>query len=133
MSVAQGKTRVQCHLEHLTPNGAHGMHVHEYGDMRRACTSTGAHYNPTGRSHGGVHGQERHAGDMGNVRADAQGRCTATTDVDVSLDELFGRAVVLHASRDDLGRGSFEDSTTSGHSGARMACGVIGVSGGSHP
>jgi Cu-Zn family superoxide dismutase len=27
-----------------------------------------------------------------------------------------------------LGKGSFDDSKTTGHAGARLACGVIGVS-----
>ena len=35
----------------------------------------------------------------------------------------------MHADEDDLGRGKFEDSKITGHAGARLACGVIGISG----
>ena len=40
---------------------------------------------------------------------------------------VIGRAIVVHADRDDLGRGGFPDSLTTGHAGARVACGVIGI------
>ena len=42
---------------------------------------------------------------------------------------VIGRSYVLHADEDDLGRGGFSDSKTTGHAGTRMACGVIGLSG----
>jgi Cu-Zn family superoxide dismutase len=44
----------------------------------------------------------------------------------VSIEELYGRSVIVHADEDDYGRGPHEDSKTTGHSGARIACGVIG-------
>lgn len=34
---------------------------------------------------------------------------------------------IVHADEDDLGRGGFPDSKTTGHAGARIACGVIGI------
>ena len=42
---------------------------------------------------------------------------------------VIRRSFVLHADEDDLGRGGFSDSKTTGHAGARIACGVIGLSG----
>ena len=39
---------------------------------------------------------------------------------------IMGRSVVVHADPDDLGRGGFSDSKTTGHAGARLSCGVIG-------
>ncbi|EYC36420.1 hypothetical protein Y032_0898g2935 [Ancylostoma ceylanicum] len=40
---------------------------------------------------------------------------------------VIGRAIVIHADPDDLGRGNSELSKTTGNSGARVACGVIGI------
>ncbi|VDM69579.1 unnamed protein product [Strongylus vulgaris] len=40
---------------------------------------------------------------------------------------IIGRAVVIHADADDLGRGNSEQSKTTGNAGARVACGVIGI------
>ncbi|KAK6009582.1 copper/zinc superoxide dismutase [Ostertagia ostertagi] len=40
---------------------------------------------------------------------------------------VIGRAIVIHADVDDLGRGTSELSKTTGNAGARVACGVIGI------
>ena len=42
-------------------------------------------------------------------------------------ESVVGRSCVVHADKDDLGKGGFSDSLTTGHSGARVACGVIGL------
>ena len=54
------------------------------------------------------------------------------TDAHISLApgaerSVVGRALVLHADADDLGKGGYPDSLTTGHAGARIACGVIGL------
>lgn len=33
----------------------------------------------------------------------------------------------VHADEDDLGKGGFPDSKTTGHAGGRLSCGVIGI------
>jgi Cu-Zn family superoxide dismutase len=63
---------------------------------------------------------------MGNVDADASGKGTLDyVDHDMSLAKdsksIIGRSVVVHVKKDDL------KTQPSGDSGARVACGVIGV------
>ena len=40
---------------------------------------------------------------------------------------MIGRSIIIHEGVDDLGKGGFDDSKTTGHAGARLACGIIGV------
>jgi Cu/Zn superoxide dismutase len=44
----------------------------------------------------------------------------------ISAEELFGRSLIVHEDADDLGLGDEADSLTTGHSGRRIACAVIG-------
>src|SRR5688500_7223726 len=54
--------------------GKHGFHIHEFGDLRDPKgESAGAHFNPTGESHGGIDDPVHHAGDLGNIVADDDG------------------------------------------------------------
>lgn len=39
----------------------------------------------------------------------------------------MGRACVVHAKTDDLGRGGDEESKKTGNAGKRLACGIIGL------
>lgn len=117
----------------VSPNSVHGFHVHALGNLSAGCVSAGGHFNPTNAPHGGPTDPEgkRHAGDLGNVTADAEGTIEATlVDGHISLTgerSVIGRALVIHADPDDLGRGGFPDSLTTGHAGARIACGVVGL------
>lgn len=126
-----GPVHISGTLNNLNP-GKHGFHIHEFGDHTNGCTSTGGHFNPEKKSHGAPCDAERHYGDLGNVVVDASRTCKIDiTDNLVSLtgvNSVVGRAFVVHADEDDLGRGGFEDSLKTGHAGARLACGVIGIS-----
>ncbi|KAJ8047323.1 Superoxide dismutase [Cu-Zn] [Holothuria leucospilota] len=109
----------------------HGFHVHTYGDLSDGCQSTGGHYNPFNKNHGGPKAEERHVGDLGNVEPNAAGVVNTKIEDDlaslVGEHSIIGRAFVIHAGEDDLGLGGFPDSLTTGHAGARLACCVIGI------
>jgi len=129
-STSGGPVVIEGQLNNLKP-GKHGFHIHEFGDHTSGCTSTGGHFNPEKKEHGGPCDSVRHYGDLGNVVVDDTGSCTVNiVDNLVSLtgvNSVIGRAFVVHADEDDLGKGGFEDSKKTGHAGARLACGVIGI------
>ena len=108
----------------LTP-GKHGIHVHEKGDCSASdASSAGPHFAPGGGQHAGPTDPKRHAGDLGNLEAGADGSVTVTITTDVmrlgSGDrDITGRAIVIHGDPDDL------TTQPSGNSGGRIACGVI--------
>jgi superoxide dismutase, Cu-Zn family len=84
--------------------------------------------------HGGPMDKVRHVGDLGNVRADADGKVTIKlVDSFLSLsgeNNILGRAVVIHEGEDDLGKGKGDKqagSMKTGNAGGRLACGVIGI------
>lgn len=117
---------ISVNVSGLKKNAKHGFHIHEAGDLREGCKSCCAHYNPTNVEHSGLDGG--HAGDLGNIKTDATGNCNMSLKTDkFSIDEIIGRSIIIHEDEDDLGLGNFEDSKTTGHSGARIACSVIGI------
>ncbi|KAJ3621994.1 hypothetical protein MTP99_002531 [Tenebrio molitor] len=113
------------------PVGKHGFHIHEKGDVGEDCDAAGAHFNPTNSTHGAPEDDVRHVGDLGNIEANATKVATVNiVDKVITLDgenSIIGRALVLHEGEDDLGKGKEDDSKTTGHAGARLACGVIGI------
>ena len=122
-------THVTGKVTGLTP-GNHGFHIHEFGDYSNGCVSAGGHFNPANKEHGGPDDEERHAGDLGNIVAGENGEANVDVkDKQIPLtgkDNIIGRSVVVHEGVDDLGRGGFPDSKTTGHAGGRLSCGVIG-------
>lgn len=110
----------------LKPDSTHGFHIHEHGDCSTPdASSAGGHFNPTQQPHGHPAQGQRHAGDLPNQTANAEG--VVTVDVlahDVKLGtggstDILGGAVIVHAQPDDY------SSQPSGNAGARIACGVI--------
>ena len=118
--------KVTADIEGLSPNGTHAIHIHQYGD----CTlpngkSAGGHYNPEKNPHSLPGVDQRHAGDLGNLVANSQGK--AHYEMTVSNicvvghhNPILGRGVIVHAKEDDGGQ-------PTGNAGARLACGVIGI------
>ncbi|CAA6669067.1 unnamed protein product [Spirodela intermedia] len=110
---ADRPTTVTGTLHGLKP-GLHGFHVHALGDTTNGCLSTGPHFNPAGKEHGAPEDEVRHAGDLGNVTIPLTGP-----------NSIVGRAVVVHADPDDLGKAT-QLSKSTGNAGGRLAC-VVGL------
>lgn len=125
-------TKIEWEISGLT-KGKHGFHIHEFGNLSNGCTTAGAHYNPYKKTHGGPEDETRHVGDLGNVVADDSG--VARGSIDDKLIKLsgpysvIGRSIVCHEKEDDLGKGGNEESLKTGNAGARLCCGIIGLSG----
>jgi superoxide dismutase, Cu-Zn family len=119
------KVAVAAKVSGLKPNQEHGFHVHEKGDCSSGDgMSAGGHFNPNGSPHGHYSTQARHAGDMPNLKADANGNASMTAELDiVTVSEgptsVVGRGLIVHAQPDDY------KSQPVGNAGARMACAVI--------
>lgn len=117
--------KVTADISGLTP-GRHGFHIHEFGDCSSPdATSAGGHFNPGKHQHGAPDASDRHAGDLGNIEADASGKAhLELTDKTMKLngnDTILGHAVIVHEKTDDL------KTQPTGDAGGRLACGVIGV------
>jgi len=120
-------------IAHFTklPKGKHGFHIHKAGDLRgEGCHGLCEHYDIGSNSHGDApHSKgERHTGDLGNIEI-PQGQTEVKKEYylkGISVTDLWGRSIIVHEDEDDLGKGPFEDSKTTGHSGARIGCAIFG-------
>lgn len=125
-SAGKGKVEVKADITGLTPNSKHAIHIHQYGDLTsKNGKSAGDHYNPLGHEHALPDQKVRHAGDFGNLDADANGNATmklVVSNISLAgqLSPIIGRGLVVHAKLDDGGQ-------PSGNAGDRIAVGVIGV------
>jgi Cu-Zn family superoxide dismutase len=119
-----GKVEVVIKAKDLSP-GKHGVQVHENPDCKSSdASSAGKHFAPGGGVHAGPTDPNRHAGDLGNLEAgaDGSGTLTLTTDkLTVSAGErsVVGHSVIVHSEPDDL-----KTERVPG-AGGRIACGVI--------
>lgn len=114
---------VAVQLKGLKAKKKHGFHIHEVGNCSAADgSSAGGHFNPGSHAHGAPDSHDHHAGDMGNLEADAKGMAQGEMKISgVTLAQIVGRSVVVHASEDNF------TAQPSGDAGDRIACGVIGV------
>ena len=122
-AAVEGGVRIVAHVTGLEP-GAHGFHVHEFGDCSAPDgSSAGPHFNPTHMPHAGPDAEQRHAGDLGNLTANAEGVAEyERVDTQIRLNgehSIIGRGLIVHAQVDDL------TTQPTGAAGARLACGVI--------
>jgi Cu-Zn family superoxide dismutase len=108
------------------PKGNHGFHIHKAGDLRgEGCKGLCEHYDKGKHDHGSYHSTVRHIGDLGNILI-KKNKCKKTYTIKSTVHDLLGRSFVVHEDEDDLGKGGFPDSKVTGHSGARIACALIG-------
>lgn len=111
-------------LSKLSPGG-HGFHIHENGNCSPDFKAAGGHYNPAKKAHGITNPQGRHAGDMPNIIAAADG--TANAEVlnpgvtlsagDATVFDANGSAIIIHAKPDS--------HAADPGAGGRVACGII--------
>lgn len=118
-----GSVEVEVALTGLSA-GTHGFHVHEFGSCADNGNAAGGHFNPMNMPHASPEAASHHAGDFGNIQVTAGGeaRTTFTTRA-ITVSEgprsVVGKAVIVHADRDDL------VTQPTGNAGGRVGCGVI--------
>lgn len=93
--------------------GFFAMHIHEEGDCTRPFDKTGMHYNPSNKPH------PEHAGDLLPLLGNRGFAWMTFYDERLTIAELIGRSVIIHANRDDF------TTQPSGDSGEKIGCGTI--------
>ncbi len=126
-TLADGTLSFVADIDGLAPNTEHGFHIHDKGDLSDPdLKSAGGHFNPMKEHHGGPGSPHHHAGDLGNLKADANGHAHLEgTVMHATLEgetSILNRSVIIHAKPDD------QKSDPAGNSGARIAGGVIKAS-----
>jgi len=110
-----GGVRVRFQIGGFRPYSTHAIHIHELGDLRKGCIGLGAHFNPDRSAHGSMHTEHQHAGDLiNNFTTDHLGNFSHEY-VDhhlKSIDDLWGRSIVIHEHMDDMGLKGIYDPET---------------------
>jgi len=117
--------RVSGTLKNLPP-GLHGFHVHEKRHTGNDCSTAGGHFDPSNTEHGSRISNVRHAGDFGNIEANANGEANIDFSIETGryLSTLFGenslvdKSLVIHELEDVF-------TQPTGAAGSRLACGVL--------
>nr|CAH7715061.1 unnamed protein product [Callosobruchus chinensis] len=132
LTQTEGRVHIEGEIRGLRP-GHHGFHIHRTGHIGNGCSGAGPHYNPLNTNHGPqeADAEHRHWADFGNIEADKDGVAIFDFwDPIVRLTgkhSVIGRALNVHADKDDLGSVGDEESLKSGHSGHPIACGVVAI------
>lgn len=119
-----GRLKMTLNLQGLTP-GDHGVHIHETGDCSAPdAASAGAHFNPESTTHGAPGSAAHHAGDLGNINANANGTGAMSVAVGgLSLNDkktsVVGKAIIVHEKADDM------TTQPGGGAAGRIGCAVI--------
>ena len=104
---------IEFFIQHLQPYSTHAIHIHEWGDTTKGCTSLGGHYNPTHQMHGSLHSKHRHLGDLfNNFTTNSKGSFyTQFISSELNIFDLYGRSFVIHYHPDDYGVAQYEKKT----------------------
>ncbi|MGK8511518.1 superoxide dismutase[Cu-Zn] [Nocardia asiatica] len=123
--------------------GFHGLHVHQVGKCEANSVAptggpAGDFLSAGGHLQVGSANAHPASGDLTSleVRSDGAAKLVTTTD-SVTLDEVKGKALIIHADADNFGNipnryvradgvaGPDESTLATGDAGGRVACGVI--------
>nr|CAD7267840.1 unnamed protein product [Timema shepardi] len=150
LQTEQDRCLIDGTIDGLEP-GHHGLHIHELGDLSGGCDTIGPHLNLRGTRHGGPHEDEdnrhtslcysthhrhtthitvtahvtllQHTGDLGNIKADVNGRAVFRfEDKLVKVGDIIGRSVAVNQGPDDPASREGDEQ--------RIACGIIARSAG---
>ncbi|KJE97122.1 copper/zinc superoxide dismutase [Capsaspora owczarzaki ATCC 30864] len=125
--VSEQLTRITANITGLAANSVHGFHIHELGALDAQGLASGGHYNPFNVTHAcpGTGAAVRHVGDLGNIKADANGNAVYDEVNELvklnGITSVIGRAFILHLNPDDC------VTQPVGNAGSRIAQGVIGI------
>ena len=122
--------RIVADVAGVDKDGMHGIHVHENGMCEhhpadagaKPFSTAGGHFNPANAEHACPPTDPRHAGDLGNIDISGGKGHLELSVANLSMDQLNGKAIILHAGQDDC------KTQPTGNSGDRIACGVVGGS-----
>ncbi|WP_280304144.1 superoxide dismutase[Cu-Zn] [Nocardia neocaledoniensis] len=115
----------------LTP-GFHGLHFHQNGTCEGDFASAGGHLQV------GAANAHPASGDLSSLQVGADGTAKLVTTTDsVTLDQVKGKALIVHSGADNFGNipprysreggtGPDEATLSTGDAGSRVACGVVG-------
>ena len=101
------------------------VHLHEHGNCGDTAMLAHDHWNPTNAQHGKWGSSSFHAGDIGNIKLNAQGKGTLSLTTDLWTiggkpdKNILGKSVIIHGGMDDY------KTQPTGNSGSRIGCGVI--------
>jgi superoxide dismutase, Cu-Zn family len=122
-SQSGNKVTMNISASNLTP-GLHAIHIHEFGNCSAPdASSAGGHWNPEKDMHGKWEGEHFHMGDIGNLKADENGKAKLVFSTDkwcLGCDDpsknIIGKAIVIHSGVDDF------HTQPTGNAGGRVGC-----------
>ena len=124
-TTAGGKVKMVLNITVAKKAGSSvAVHIHEHGDCGNKGEMAHGHWNPDSKQHG-QWGNDSHAGDLGNIKLDKEGKGTLTIETDrwqiggSQPSSILNKAIIVHSGMDDY------KTQPTGNSGSRIGCGVI--------